>query len=72
MTKILLDIDREMTPEEVQKTQEILVALVACGGIFGVRSGRTIIHFDMEANFMGVELDYWPYRKRKKEKPNGY
>jgi hypothetical protein len=46
--------------------QEILVALIACGGLSGVKGGRTIIHFDQEGVFQGIELDYWPWRRRKK------
>lgn len=66
MTKIILDIQREMTPEEVLKAQEILVALVSSGGLFGVRGGQTIIHFDAAADFQGIQLSYWPWRRRKK------
>ena len=65
MTTIELRIERNMTEEEVRKAQEILVALVSCGGLFGVRGGKTIIHFDAQGIFQGIELDYWPWRRRK-------
>lgn len=51
---------------QVDKIKEIVRALVQSGGLTGVKSGKTIIHFDADANFMGIELDYWPWRKRKK------
>lgn len=50
---------------QVAKITEILTALVSSGGLTGVKGGKTIIHFDAEGSFMGVELDYWPYRRRK-------
>lgn len=49
----------------IEKIKEIVNALVQSGGLTGVRGGKTIIHFDAESNFMGIELDYWPWRKRK-------
>lgn len=52
---------------EVARIQEIFLALVSSGGLTGVRGGKTIIHFDAEGVFQGVELDYWPWRRRKVE-----
>ena len=66
-TIIQLTIDREMSEEEIRKAQEILLALVSCGGLSGVKGGRTIIHFDGQGIFQGIELDYWPWRRRKQE-----
>lgn len=63
-TKIELTIQRDMTDDEIHKAQEILVALVSCGGIFGVKGGKTVIHFDAQGIFQGIELDYWPWRRR--------
>lgn len=51
---------------QIEKIQEIVNALVQSGGLTGVRGGKTIIHFDADANFQGIELDYWPWRKQKK------
>ena len=65
MTKIELNIERELDANELRQAQEILVALVSCGGIFGIRGGKTIIHFDAIGIFQGIELDYWPWRRRK-------
>ena len=66
-TIIQLTIDREMSDDEIKKAQEILVALIGCGGLSGVKGGRTIIHFDGIGIFQGIELDYWPWRRRKQE-----
>lgn len=52
-------------PDEIQRYKEIFTALISCGGLTGVRGGKTIIHFDAEGVFQGVELDYWPWRRRK-------
>ena len=53
------------TEEEIEKYKEILYALVRSGGLSGVRGGQTIIHFDGDSNFQGIQLSYWPWRKRK-------
>lgn len=50
---------------DVIRIEEIVTALVSSGGLTGVKGGKTIIHFDGEGNFMGVELAYWPFRRRK-------
>ena len=65
MTKIELNIGRELTREELIRYQEIIVALISCGGLSGVKGGQTIIHFDGEGNFQGVQLSYWPFRRRR-------
>ena len=54
-----------LTPEETFRHQEIVEALLTCGGLSGVKGGQTIIHFDGEGNFMGISLNYWPWRRRK-------
>lgn len=53
------------TPERLKLYEEIITALVSSGGFDGVKGGQTIIHFDAIGNFMGVQLSYWPYRRRK-------
>ena len=50
--------------EQVAKVQEILAALITSGGLTGVKGGKTIIHFDDKGDFRGIELDYWPWRKK--------
>ena len=54
-------------PEEVARISEIITALIQSGALTGVKNGKTIIHFDYEGRFMGVELDYWSWRRPKKE-----
>ena len=64
MTQISIHLEG-LTQEEIDKYSEIFQALLKSGGLSGVRGGKTIIHFDGDGIFQGVELDYWPYRKRK-------
>ena len=51
--------------QQIQRYTEIIRVLLEKGALDGVRSGSTIIHFDAEGIFMGVELDYWPWKRRK-------
>ena len=46
------------------KYTEILTVLLEKGALDGVRGGKTILHFDGEGTFMGVELSYMPWRRR--------
>lgn len=55
----------KITPELKDHFQEIFEALIISGGLTGVKGGSTIIHFDSEGNFMGINLNYWPWRRRK-------
>ena len=64
LSKIELPIDNIST-DDIIKYKEILNALIRCGGLSGVKNGQTIIHFDSEGNFQGVQLSYWPWRKRR-------
>lgn len=54
--------------QDITKYEEILEALISSGGLDGVKGGQTIIHFDSNAEFMGVQLNYWPYRRKKIDK----
>lgn len=58
-------------PEESQRYLEIFTALLRSGGLTGVRGGKTIIHFDADGVFQGIELDYWPWRRRKQASYDG-
>lgn len=53
------------TKEQLSDIQEILTALVESGGLTGVKGGQTILHFDATGQFMGVQLSYFPWRRRK-------
>lgn len=63
-TQIRLEITGASS-EEVSKFSEIFYALLKSGGLSGVKGGKTVIHFDADGVFQGVQLDYWPYRRRK-------
>jgi len=54
-----------LSKEQLLSIQEIVSALISSGGLTGVKGGKTLIHFDANGIFMGVELDYWPWRRRK-------
>lgn len=56
-----------LSQEDVLKISEIVSALVNSGGLTGVKGGSTIIHFDANGEFMGVQLSYWPFRRRSRE-----
>ena len=64
MHKIEIEL-KGYTPEEITKFREIFNALITSGGLSGVKGGQTILHFDGEGNFMGVQLSYFPWRRRK-------
>ena len=52
-------------PDEVLRYTEILDALLKVGALSGVKNGAAVIHFDENATFVGIELRYWPWRRRK-------
>ncbi len=68
--KITLDIrnidNLDLSEVDLREYEEIITALITSGGLSGVKGGQTIIHFDQDAVFMGVQLSYWPWRRRKK------
>jgi len=55
-----------LSENDVQYIQEIFEALIASGGLTGVKGGQTIIHFDHEGIFQKVELKYFPWIRRRK------
>lgn len=70
MNNIQIRLEHELTPEEMLQYQEIFVALLKSGGGTGVKNGKTVLHFDRNGRFVGIELDYWPWRKRDYETKN--
>lgn len=50
--------------EQLLKYKEILTVLLQKGALDGVRNGQTILHFDAQGTFQGVELSYWPWKRR--------
>lgn len=57
----------DWTIDKQKKAEEVFIALIQTGGLTGVKGGQTIIHWDGDGNFMGINLNYWPWRKRRKE-----
>lgn len=55
----------EITTQKLDKFREIFSALITSGALTGVKAGQAVIHFDGEGNFMGVQLSYWPWKRRK-------
>jgi hypothetical protein len=54
----------KLSTADIEKVRTIFTALVTSGGLTGVKGGKTILHFDATGTFMGIELDYWPWRRR--------
>lgn len=68
--KITLDIKTldnigDLTQQDIREFTDIFEILIEKGALTGVRGGCSKLHFDGEGNFMGVELDYWPYKRKK-------
>lgn len=53
---------------EVKNIEKIVLALVTSGGLSGVKGGQTVIHFDPSGKFMGIQLNYWPWRLREHDR----
>ena len=51
--------------EQLDKYMEMFGAIVN-SGIMGIKGGKATLHFDATGQFMGTEVNYWSY-KRKKE-----
>ena len=56
------------TNEQIEKYKEIFAVLIEKGALDGIRGGSAVIHFDAACTFQGVQLDYWPWRRRKIDK----
>ena len=67
MIEIKLPVEKfYATDERLAKYIEIFTVLIEKGALDGIRGGTAIIHFDSDGVFQGVELDYWPWRRRRK------
>lgn len=66
MNKILIEIEtkEQYTIAEEAKLNRIFQALIKTGGLIGMRNGSTSIHFDKNANFVGIKHEYWPWKER--------
>ncbi len=67
MININLNVEKA-SEEQVARYKEIFEVLISKGALDGVKGGNAIIHFDSKCIFQGVELVYWPWRRRKPEK----
>jgi hypothetical protein len=56
----------EVSSADLEKFTEIFEALISTGSLTGIRNGQTILHFDAEGTFMGVNVNYFPWRRKKK------
>ena len=56
MKKIIIELEADQ--DQVDKAIEIFKALIQSGGLWDVKGGKTILHFDSAAVFMRVELAY--------------
>lgn len=63
--KLEIDI-QNVTIDQIARYKEILLALLAVGALDGVKNGKTVINFDSEGIFQNIQLDYIPWRRRKK------
>ena len=66
VTRIELNIERELTAAEIQKYQEIFITLISSGAV-NLKNGKAMLHFDADGTFQGVQLDYWAFRRRKEQ-----
>jgi hypothetical protein len=61
--KIELKIDGA-TEQQMVNYHRIIYALLKVGGLDGVKRGRTVIHFNTEGKFSGIQLDYMPWTEK--------
>lgn len=54
-----------MSDTDIAQVQDVMNALLASGGLTGVKGGQTIIHFDGEGVFSKIELKYFPWSRRR-------
>ena len=59
--KIELSIE-DISKEDTLKYQEILTILISSGAL-NLKNGKAIMHFDSTGTFMGVQLEYWAFKK---------
>jgi hypothetical protein len=65
MKTIEINLREDFDNAKVEQAKQVFNALVTTGALIGVKGGKAIIHFDADGTFQGIELDYWPWRKRK-------
>ena len=65
VTNIGVTLREDFDHSKIDQVKQIFNALISCGALTGVKGGKAVIHFDAEGVFQGIELDYWPFRRRK-------
>lgn len=59
---------KNLSEADIHNMEKIVLALITSGALTGVKGGKSIIHFDPTGKFMGVQLDYWPFRIREHDR----
>jgi hypothetical protein len=54
----------DLTPEMLRTFGQIFKILIEKGALTGIKNGCAKIHFDSNGRFVGVQMDYWPWRKK--------
>jgi len=54
----------DMTPEKMRIFGEIFKVLIEKGALTGIRNGCVKIHFDNFGRFAGIQMDYWPWKRK--------
>lgn len=55
----------DLTPSRIKHYEDIVTAVISSGALDGIRGGKAILHFDASGVFQGVQLEYWPWRRKK-------
>lgn len=63
--ELLIKINRNIDQNQIKRAEEIFTELIDSGGLWGVKGGQTIIHFNSVGEYMGIQLSYWPKKRNK-------
>ena len=55
-----VNVDNEYQADDIAK---IFKLLIEKGALQGIRGGKTLIHFDKNARFMGISFDYFVWKE---------
>lgn len=55
----------DLSQSDKMQMEMIVEALVSTGALSGVKGGKAIIHFDHNGVFQKIQLDYFPFVRRK-------
>ena len=62
--QIELDVLDEYHDKDFDEFAKIFELLINKGALTGIKGGKAMLHFDGDGIFRGLELDYWPWKKR--------